>query len=97
MKRAVLALVFVIGIVTPAGVALADKPANPNCWGVVVAQRAVAEGDIGEHSSSQDVPRLGLGNFARLLNDLGLTAGPHISDTGTVAAELDGLDSTECP
>jgi hypothetical protein len=76
---------------------LAAKPANPSCWGVVTSQRAVAVGDLGEHSSTQDTPRMGLGNFARFLHDLGLTAGPHISDTGTVAAGLDAFPETSCP
>jgi hypothetical protein len=77
--------------------AFAAGPANPNCWGVVTAQRATALHDIGTHASSQTSPRLGLGNFARLLFDLGLTAGPHISDAGIVAAELDGIPETTCP
>lgn len=92
--------VFMLAVIVTLAAAqpvLADKPANPNCWGVVSSQRAVAEGDIGEHASSQEEPRLGLGNFARLLYDLGLSAGPHISDAATVAADLDGLESTQCP
>jgi hypothetical protein len=76
---------------------MAAGPANPSCWGVVTSQRAVALRDIGTHSSSQDTPRLGLGNFARLLFDLGLTAGTHISDTATVAAAIDDIPETSCP
>ena len=41
-------------------------------------------------------PRLGLGNTARLLFDLGLTGGPHVSDLGSTLAELDGIDATSC-
>jgi hypothetical protein len=89
----VVAVVVTAMLATPAGAA----PANPNCWGVVSSQRATTLHDIGAHASSQDVPRLGLGNFARLLFDLGLTAGPHISDTATVAAALDGIPETSCP
>jgi hypothetical protein len=80
-----------------ASTAVAASPANPECWGVVTSQRATALGDIGTHSSSQDTPRMGLGNFARFLNDLGLTAGPHISDTATVAAAIDAIPETSCP
>lgn len=76
----------------------ANAPDNPNCWGVVTSQRAVAVGDIGEHASSfAGEPRLGLGNVARLLFDLGLTAGPHVSDLGSFLATVDGIAATECP
>ena len=82
------------GLTTPA---LAAKPANPNCWGVVTSQRATTLGDIGEHASSQDVPRLGLGNVARLFVELGLLIEGHVSDLGTFLAEIDGIAATECP
>jgi hypothetical protein len=62
----------------------------------VTAQRAVAVGDIGEHTSGQPTPHMGLRNFARFLYDLGLLAGDHPSDLGSVAAELDGIDATSC-
>jgi hypothetical protein len=57
----------------------------------------VAVHDIGEHAAAQETPRMGLGNFARFLFELGLTAGPHISDTATVAALLDEIPETSCP
>ena len=97
MRRLVVLMVVTMAITAvlagPAGAA----PANPNCWGVVTSQRATAVGDLGAHSSGQESPRLGLGNFARLLFDLGLTAGTHISDTATVAAALDEIPETSCP
>jgi hypothetical protein len=74
----------------------AAAPANPNCWGVVTAQRATTLHDIGEHSSAQSEPRLGLGNVARLLFDLAVTAGPHVSDLGSGLATLDGIPETSC-
>ena len=96
-KMVSIVILIALFIAISAQQALAEKPANPQCWGVVVSQRAVALGDIGEHASSQDEPRLGLGNFARLLFDLGLSDGPHISDAATVAAELDDIPETQCP
>ncbi|HEY2949104.1 MAG TPA: hypothetical protein VGJ53_12035 [Micromonosporaceae bacterium] len=66
---------------------------NANCLGVVTAQRAVAHHDIGEHASSQDEPRLGLGNVARLL--LGEEA--HVGDLGALLGEIDGDPATHCP
>jgi hypothetical protein len=83
---AVLALV-------PAATALADKPDNPNCWGQVTSQRASTQHDVGQHSSAQEEPRLGLGNVARVL--VGEDA--HVSDLGTVLAGLDEFPETSCP
>lgn len=90
---------MVVGLALTALLATAAvaAPANPSCWGVVTSQRATTLHDMGAHASTQDVPRLGLGNFARLLFDLGLTAGTHISDTATVAAAIDDIPETSCP
>jgi len=90
----ILTVLLTAAMVTPA---LADGPTNPNCWGTVTSQRAVALHDIGQHVSSQSEPRLGLGNVARLLFNLGLTSGSHVSDLGSFLASVDGLDATQCP
>jgi hypothetical protein len=97
MKRMTLVFAIVLSLAAPTVAFAGGGPDNPKCWGVVTSQRAVSEGDIGEHSAAQEVPRMGLGNFARFLFEAGLTEGPHISDTGSVAAELDELESTSCP
>jgi hypothetical protein len=98
MRRVITSLVVgLLLVLLVASTAMGASPANPECWGVVTAQRAEALHDIGTHSSSQDTPRMGLGNFARFLFDLGLTAGTHISDTATVAAAIDGIPETSCP
>lgn len=83
-----------ITVVVAAAPALGGTPPeNPNCLGVVTAQRAVADHDIGEHASSQDEPRLGLGNAAReVLGD-----GTHVGDFGAFLGEIDGLPATNCP
>jgi hypothetical protein len=68
-------------------------PSDANCLGVVTAQRAVAHRDIGEHASSQDEPRLGLGNAAReVLGD-----GTHVGEFGAFLGEIDGDPATHCP
>jgi hypothetical protein len=94
MRRATiaLALALLVGIVTAPAVA-ADPADNPNCLGVVTAQRAVAHHDIGEHASSQDEPRLGLGNVTRLL--LGDDA--HVGDLGSLLGVIDEDPATNCP
>jgi hypothetical protein len=76
-------LILVVALALPAFAA-------KNCWGVVTSQRAVAEGDMGEHSSSFDEPRLGLGNVTRLFEF------DHISELGTFLASVDGIEATGC-
>jgi hypothetical protein len=95
MRRSavVLAAGGLAGILGAQPAAAADPPDNSNCLGVVTAQRAVAHHDIGDHASSQDEPRLGLGNVARLL--LGNDA--HVGDLGALLAVIDGDDATHCP
>ena len=68
-------------------------PANPNCLGVVTAQRAVANHDIGEHASSQEEPRLGLGNVAEEV----VGHGTHVGEFGAFLGEIDGDPATHCP
>jgi hypothetical protein len=68
-----------------------------NCWGVVSSQLAQVEGGIGEHSSSQATPRLGLGNVARLFFEMGLIDSPNVSSLGSLLAQLDEYDETVCP
>ena len=72
---------------------LGSPPDDANCLGVVTAQRAVANHDIGEHASSQDEPRLGLGNAARAV----LGDGTHIGEFGAFLGEIDGDPATHCP
>jgi hypothetical protein len=69
--------------------AFADS--GQNCWGVVTSQRASTVHDIGQHSSSQSEPRLGLGNVARLFGF------EHVSDLGSFLASVDELEATHCP
>lgn len=71
------------------GPAFADD--GRNCWGVVTSQRASTAHDIGEHSSSQNEPRLGLGNVARLFGF------DSVGELGSFLASIDGDDATHCP
>lgn len=86
-SRPLILMAIVIALV----IALASPAfAAKNCWGVVTSQRAVTAGDIGEHSSDQDEPRLGLGNVTRLFGF------NHISELGTFLAGLDEIPETHC-
>ena len=82
----ILALMLVAVTFVPA---FADN--GKNCWGVVTSQRASTYHDLGEHSSSQSEPRLGLGNVARLFGF------DHVSELGSFLASVDGLEATQCP
>jgi len=64
MKRLVLMFVLVIAAAFPAS-ALAAAPNNPSCWGAASADLAQS-GAMGQHASSFDEPRLGIGNVASL-------------------------------
>src|SRR5688572_2399876 len=71
MRRHLAILITAVALAAVSvGSAAAAQPSNPNCWGVVSAQRATSVGDVGEHASAQSTPRLGLGNTARLLFEL---------------------------
>jgi hypothetical protein len=94
MRRSIIVLALALSAgVAAAPTAAADTPETPSCLGVVTAQRAVANHDIGEHASDQEEPRLGLGNVTRLL--LGDDA--HIGDLGALLGEIDGDPATNCP
>ena len=94
MRRPIVVLTLALSaVVVAAPAASADPLDNPECLGVVTSQRAVAHHDIGEHASSQEEPRLGLGNVTRLL--LGDDA--HIGDLGSLLGEIDGDPATSCP
>ena len=64
MKRLVLIVALAVAAAFPAG-ALAASPNNPSCWGAASADLAQS-GAMGQHASSFDEPRLGIGNVASL-------------------------------
>ena len=61
------------------------QPENPNGFGTVVSQKASHYHDVGEHSSSQDEPRQGVGNVSR--NDG--SPGDHPGDHGGFVGDMD--------
>jgi hypothetical protein len=82
-----------IAVLLTAPPALGTPPPDANCLGVVTSQRATANHDIGEHASSQQEPRLGLGNVAREV----LGEGAHVGELGAFLGEIDGDPATHCP
>ena len=103
MRILKLAAMAALSLASIAGPAQAAAPAGSgpssngsNCWGVVSAQLAEVEGGLGEHTSSQTLPRLGLGNVARLFFEMGLIDDPSVSALGSFLASLDEYDETTC-
>jgi hypothetical protein len=102
MKRSMISLRTVAvaallgGVLALPAVAAADEPVwsgqpeAANCWGTVVEQRASTLHDIGEHSSAQEEPRMGVGNLAHLF-------GGKPGDAGSFLATVDDLEVTSCP
>jgi hypothetical protein len=91
IRLAAILLTLGIALGAPALAAAAD---NSRCWGTVTSQRAVAVGDVGEHSSSfAGEARLGLANVARLVLGEDATMG----DLGEALGSLDTFEATHCP
>jgi hypothetical protein len=67
MRRLIATILLVMGLIAIPALAVAAPPENANCFGQGASQLAQsATGAMGEHSSSFDEPRLGIGNVAEL-------------------------------
>lgn len=66
-------------------------PDMNNCFGLASGQRASTLHDTGEHASSFDEPRTGIGNLA--FRVFGLDS---VGEAGAILAEADGIDATNC-
>jgi hypothetical protein len=87
--------VLVVAMALPAWTAeekVPGKPDHPNCWGTVVSEVATTTHTVGEHSSSQQEPRQGVGNVARTDG----AKGDHPSDHGKFVGEQMGLVDDSC-
>ena len=87
---AALALTALLTGVAAAGVGDHDTPLK-SCFGIASGQRASTVGDTGEHASSFDEPRLGLGNL--IFRELGLSS---IGEAGSILASIDAFATTHC-
>ena len=68
MRKLVIIAVLVVGTMAFPTLALAATPNDPSCFGQGARGLAQsATGAMGEHSSSFESPRLGIGNVAELL------------------------------
>jgi hypothetical protein len=65
MRKLLAIAALIIGTTAFPALALGAAPANANCWGSVTSQFAQsATGAMGQHSSSFEEPRSGIGNVA---------------------------------
>jgi hypothetical protein len=96
MRRLALITAGLAALLFPVASATADvpDPSTPiqSCLGIATGQRASTVHDVGEHASSFDEPRQGLGNVAFRVFDL-----DSMGEFGSVLATIDGIDATNCP
>jgi hypothetical protein len=85
-----LALTLLVTSAVAAGVGDNDTPLK-SCFGIASGQRASTVGDTGEHASSFDEPRRGIGNL--IFRDLHFSS---IGAAGSFLAANDGILTTNC-
>lgn len=93
MKK-IVSLIIVLILLVSATPVLADVD-DSACWGqasVVYAQMGV----MGEHSSQESTPRIGLRNLARYLYDIDEIAEPTMEALGQYVASAEGLSIDAC-
>jgi hypothetical protein len=87
---AALALTVAVSSAAAAGVGDHDTPLK-SCFGIASGQRASVIGDTGEHASSFEEPRTGIGQL--IFKVFGLSS---IGEAGSLLAALDRFDATHC-
>ena len=85
---------FALVLAAAAPVMANDEP-DASCWGQASAVFAQM-GEMGEHSSQQATPRLGLRNLARALDELGVTSDDSMASLGAFVADSLGLTVEAC-
>jgi len=93
MRKTILSIALLAGVISASTTAFAG-PGN-SCWGQASAVFAQM-GLMGEHSSEQGEPRLGLANLARALYDLGVLSEPTLAALGAFVVDELGLDIDSC-
>ena len=70
-------------------------PGDQACWGQASAVFAQT-GEMGEHASQEETPRLGLRNLARALVEQGVIADDSMQALGAFVADTLGLSIDAC-
>jgi hypothetical protein len=89
-----LVLVLLVSVVFVSTAAQA-APSDEACWGQASAVFAQT-GEMGEHASQQETPRLGLRNLARALDDAGIIPDDSMQSLGAFVADALGLSIEAC-
>jgi len=94
-KLSVLIVVAVLLSVFLIPTAAQAAPSDNACWGQATSVFAQS-GEMGEHSSQQPTPRLGLRNLARALYDAGVLPDDSMQALGVFVANELGLSIDDC-
>src|SRR5919204_6307395 len=83
-----------VGGLAPAANADLSNPNTPiqSCFGIASGQRASTVHDTGQHASSFDEPRLGIGNLVFRVLEF-----DSVGAAGSALASIDRVDATHCP
>jgi hypothetical protein len=95
MKSFIRLLVFAGIIVLASSFNASEKANGKACWGQASAVFAQM-GYMGEHSSDQVSPRLGLRNLARALHEAGILPDDSMQALGVFVSDELGLDISAC-
>jgi hypothetical protein len=95
LSLALLLTILVIAFSVSAAPAAARSSQPASCWGQASAVFAQM-GEMGEHSSSFDTPRLGLRNLARALYEQGVLDDDTMQALGAFVANDLGLTIEAC-
>ena len=96
MKKLVVVFLVVVLLAVMAVPVAAHGTDNPNaCWGQASAVFAQT-GEMGEHSSQQPTPRIGLRNLARALYADGVIADDSLQALGVFVVQELGLNVDAC-
>lgn len=93
MRKIILNTALIVGFMFVSSAELAAQ--GNSCWGQASAVFAQT-GSMGEHSSEQEEPRLGLANLARALYDAGVLPEPTLAALGAFVADALGLSIDRC-
>lgn len=93
MRNIILHTTLIVGLVLVSPTQVLAQ--GNSCWGQASAVFAQM-GLMGEHSSEQEEPRLGLANLAWLLYDAGILSEPTLAALGAFVADDLGLDIDRC-
>lgn len=95
MKVRMMLVVMLVIMLLVAVAPVQAAPSDNACWGQ--ATRVFARmGEMGEHSSSFETPRMGLRNLARALYDGGIIPDDSMQALGVFVADALGLSIDAC-